>query len=80
MAKEQYTMLDTDLSLAVDAVIALIEEKGDFKERWEDAENKLKHEMDRAKKPEIKHLKGYSFTLDHTPAKIKLKIQKPKNP
>lgn len=79
MAKgKQYTMLDTELSIAVDEVISLIEEQKELTKKFREAENKLKHEMDRCKKPEIIHIKGYEFTVDYKLAEVKLKIKKPK--
>ena len=71
-------MLDTPLSIAVSAVISLIEEKREAQERWDEAVNKLKNEMHQKNKPEINHCKGYKFELDHQLAATKLKIKQPK--
>jgi len=78
MSKNQYTMLDTPLSLAVSDIISLIEEKKEFNKRWDTAVNKVKNQMQEKNKPEIKHCKGYTFALDHKLPETKLKIKQPK--
>ncbi len=76
-ASDQFTMLDTDLSIAVDKVIELDEEKRAMQEDIDKAGGELMDAMLKAGKPEIKHSKGYVFRVDSEPAHSKLKIQRP---
>lgn len=75
--KNQYTMLDTPLSDAVDELIEVDEQIEKLKGIKEEKVYNVLEEMECANKPDIKHSKGYSFSLDHKMAETKLKIKRP---